>query len=74
LWSIALWTRSLLRPAATKGSPYAVYVSESTHDRIDAITAARLESAGELRVAGRERAVRVYAPGPALASARRAAA
>jgi adenylate cyclase len=59
--------------AATKGSEHAVYVSESAFERLDAVTAARLVSAGELHMAGRERAVRVFAPRPVAASVSRAA-
>src|SRR4051794_1793347 len=59
--------------AATKGTPHALYVSESTRSRLDAVTSARLSPAGELHVSGREHAVIVYAPRATPDTARRAA-
>jgi len=46
--------------AATKGTPHALFVAASTHERLDDVTRRRLVAAGELVVAGRDAHVRVY--------------
>jgi adenylate cyclase len=50
--------------AATKGTPHALFVGESTWRRLDERGRARLAPAGEQAVAGRGRPVPVYAPRP----------
>ena len=59
--------------AATKDGEHAVYVSETTHARLDAVTSARLTGAGELALRGRERPVAIYAPRPSGEPSRLAA-
>jgi adenylate cyclase len=46
--------------AATKGTPHALFVSDTTWDRLADGGRARLQSAGDLAVAGRGGAVRVW--------------
>ncbi len=46
--------------AATKGTPHALFVSDTTWDRLADTGRARLQSAGDLAVAGRGGAVRVW--------------
>ena len=48
--------------AATKGTPHALFVSQSTWDELDEEGRARLAPAGEKAVAGRGQTVPVYAP------------
>ena len=48
--------------AATKGTPHALFVSQSTWDRLDEHSRVRLAPAGEKAVAGRGQVVPVYAP------------
>jgi adenylate cyclase len=48
--------------AATKGTPHALFVSQSTWDRLDEHSRVRLAPAGEKAVAGRGQSVPVYAP------------
>jgi adenylate cyclase len=50
--------------AATKGTPHSVFVSATTHERLDDVTRARLTDAGELALRGRGSQVRVYTLGP----------
>ena len=52
--------------AATKGTPHALFVSQTTWDRLDEHGRTRLEPAGEKEVAGRGQHVPVYAPGRTL--------
>jgi adenylate cyclase len=47
--------------AATKGTAYAIYVSQTTYDRLPEADRWRLIGAGELAVKGRERPVPVWA-------------
>jgi adenylate cyclase len=46
--------------AATKGTPHALFVSQTTWDRLPDAERARLTSGGELTLAGREHAVPVH--------------
>ncbi|HEV2061352.1 MAG TPA: adenylate/guanylate cyclase domain-containing protein, partial [Solirubrobacteraceae bacterium] len=48
--------------AATKGTPHALFVSQTTFDLLDDHSRVRLVAAGEKAVAGRGRPVPVYAP------------
>ena len=48
--------------AATKGTPHALFVSQSTWEALDEHSRVRLKPAGEQAVAGRGRPVPVYAP------------
>ena len=48
--------------AATKGTPHALFVSQTTWDRLDEHARVRLQPAGERAVAGRGQPVPVYAP------------
>ena len=48
--------------AATKGTPHALFVSETTWERLDEHGRVRLEPAGEQAVAGRGQPVAVFAP------------
>ncbi len=48
--------------AATKGTPHALFASQSTWERLDEHSRVRLQPAGEKAVAGRGQPVPVYAP------------
>ena len=48
--------------AATKGTPHALFVSQTTWERLDETSRARLVPAGEQAVTGRGQPVAVYAP------------
>ena len=48
--------------AATKGTPHALFVSQTTWDRLDEHSRVRLQPAGDQAVAGRGQPVPVYAP------------
>jgi adenylate cyclase len=48
--------------AATKGTPHALFASQTTWEALDAHSRARLAAAGEKPVAGRGQPVPVYAP------------
>ena len=58
--------------AATKGTPHAIFISGTTHERLDAASRARLTPAGTLEVRGRGAGVDVYTLGPAVALRRAA--
>jgi adenylate cyclase len=48
--------------AATKGTPHALFVSQTTWEALDDDSRARIVPAGEKAVAGRGQPVPVYAP------------
>jgi adenylate cyclase len=59
--------------AATKGTPYPVFVASSTHDRLDAAARTRLAPVSTVEVRGRGAAVEVYTPASFAADERLAA-
>jgi adenylate cyclase len=59
--------------AATKGTPHALFIAASTHDRLDDATRARLAPVSTVEVRGRGAAVAVYTLGAAGSGVRLAA-